>query len=54
MFFNYAAGDYRPSATMPVGTDGKPMGGGLHEVPGAVRPKRDPRVRWFVAGLRGT
>lgn len=33
MFLNYAARDYRPSATMPVGADGKPMGADFAKLP---------------------
>ncbi len=33
MFLNYAAGDYRPSAAMPVGTDGTPMGADFAKLP---------------------
>jgi len=33
MFRDYAAGDYRPSATMPVGADGTPMGADFAKLP---------------------
>ena len=33
LFLDYAAGDYRPSAAMPVGTDGKPMGADFSKLP---------------------
>ncbi|MEO8077356.1 MAG: hypothetical protein ABI818_13575, partial [Acidobacteriota bacterium] len=33
MFVNYTGGDYRPSFTMPVGNDGKPMGADFTKVP---------------------
>ena len=33
LFLNYAAGDYRPAATMPVGTDGTPMGADFTKLP---------------------
>jgi hypothetical protein len=33
LFLNYAAADYRPSATMPVGTDGTPMGANFASLP---------------------
>jgi hypothetical protein len=33
LFLNYAAGDYRPSAAMPVGTDGTPMGADFAKLP---------------------
>jgi len=33
LFLGYAVGDYRPSAAMPVGTDGKPMGADFSKLP---------------------